>query len=137
MTQNRKDVSSQVSKRNSGDTILIFSSSFNIKLNMTPQNSKTASGFSKVPPNTQVSFFSLDMWRPYKCYAFLVFHYSVSSHEHNVSTCLTASNTFSFVVVTDGFNHHVMFPSSAIFTIFSSASLAKNGLGNLSKSFSE
>ena len=33
---------------NSGDTILIFSSSFNIKLNMTPQNSKTASEFSKV-----------------------------------------------------------------------------------------
>jgi len=35
---------------NSGDTILIFSSSFNIKLNMTPQNSKTASEFSKAFP---------------------------------------------------------------------------------------
>ena len=35
---------------NSGDTILIFYSSFNIKLNMTPQNSKAASEFSKVSP---------------------------------------------------------------------------------------
>jgi len=36
------------SASNSGDTILIFSSSFNIKLNMTPQNSKPASELSKV-----------------------------------------------------------------------------------------
>lgn len=36
---------------NSGDTILIFSSSFNIKLNMTPQNSKPSSEFSNVSPD--------------------------------------------------------------------------------------
>ena len=35
---------------NSEDTILIFSPSFNIKLNMTPQNSTTAAEFSKVFP---------------------------------------------------------------------------------------
>ncbi len=40
---------------NSGDTILIFSSSFNIKLNITPQNSKTASEFSKVSPEYLVT----------------------------------------------------------------------------------
>ena len=38
---------------NSGDTLLIFSPSFNIKLNMTPLNSKTASKFSEVSPEYQ------------------------------------------------------------------------------------
>ncbi|MFZ3136543.1 MAG: hypothetical protein WA126_04020 [Thermodesulfovibrionales bacterium] len=68
---------------NSGDTLLIFSSSFNIKLNMTPQNSKAASEFSKVSPEYLAEYLVsqeyLESPRNTSCFVSVFFSLEVSN----------------------------------------------------------